>query len=102
MERQWDAVIVGAGVSGALVARRLTDAGWKVLVLDKGRGPGGRTSTRRTPEHAFDHGAQYATFRAKNSRRKRVEKGGWPNGRLSFMKREYGVYSDDALCGATE
>jgi len=60
----WDAIVVGAGVAGAFMARMLTDSGRRVLVLDKGRGPGGRTSTRRVDETAFDHGAQYATFRS--------------------------------------
>lgn len=62
-------VIVGAGIAGAACARVLTDAGHNVTVLDKGRGPGGRLSTRRatTPlgEVAFDHGGQYITAQDK-------------------------------------
>lgn len=58
--------ILGAGVAGAAAAARLLEAGQQVLVLDKGRGPGGRCSTRRgdgTRIPAFDHGAQYFTAR---------------------------------------
>ena len=65
--------IIGAGLSGLSCARALTEAGASVRVYDKGRGPGGRTSTRRadiadtagTPsaEVTFDHGAQYFTVR---------------------------------------
>lgn len=33
-------------------------------MLDKGRGPGGRVSTRRSESGAFDHGAQYFTARS--------------------------------------
>lgn len=33
---RYDAVIVGAGVAGALIAKRLTRAGWSVLMLEAG------------------------------------------------------------------
>ncbi|CAA9431150.1 MAG: Renalase, oxidases 1,2-dihydro- and 1,6-dihydro-beta-NAD(P)H isomers back to NAD(P) [uncultured Rubrobacteraceae bacterium] len=56
-------VVVGAGISGLLAARELTEAGWRVTVLDKGRGVGGRMATRRTGVAAFDHGAQFFTVR---------------------------------------
>ncbi|MCA3013481.1 MAG: FAD-dependent oxidoreductase [Myxococcaceae bacterium] len=49
--------VVGAGVAGAAAARTLADAGHAVTVFDKGRGPGGRASTRREGEATFDHGA---------------------------------------------
>lgn len=59
--------IVGAGMSGLSCAEGLSDIGHEVTLLDKGRGPGGRMSTRRmaTPlgEVCFDHGAQYFTAR---------------------------------------
>lgn len=54
--------IVGAGMAGLSCGVRLRDAGIDVTVLDKGRGPGGRTSTRRAAV-PFDHGAQYFTAR---------------------------------------
>jgi len=57
--------IIGAGMAGLACARRLRASGHDVQVFDKGRGPGGRLSTRRadTPagELRFDHGAQYFT-----------------------------------------
>ena len=55
--------IVGAGVAGLAAARALLEAGHAPVVLDKGRGPGGRISTRRAEPFAFDHGAQYFTAR---------------------------------------
>ncbi|MDP3490273.1 MAG: FAD-dependent oxidoreductase, partial [Phenylobacterium sp.] len=39
--------IIGAGMAGLSCAEALSDAGHAVQVLDKGRGPGGRMSTRR-------------------------------------------------------
>lgn len=50
------AMVIGGGLSGAMCARRLQDAGFTVTVLDKGRGPGGRLSTRRSEEGRYDHG----------------------------------------------
>lgn len=59
--------IVGAGMAGLSCADGLASAGHSVTLLDKGRGPGGRMSTRRidTPlgQASFDHGAQYFTAR---------------------------------------
>ena len=57
-------VIVGAGISGLLAAGGLRDAGWRVTVLDKGRGVGGRMATRRVGGAGFDHGAQFFTVRS--------------------------------------
>ena len=58
-----DVAVIGAGVAGLSAARTLHDHGWSVRVLDKARGPGGRTSTRRHEDLRFDHGAQYFTVR---------------------------------------
>ncbi|MEO0815401.1 MAG: FAD-dependent oxidoreductase, partial [Myxococcota bacterium] len=55
--------IVGAGMAGMSCARTLADHGVPVTVFDKGRGPGGRMSTRRAEPHVFDHGAQYFVAR---------------------------------------
>lgn len=57
-----DVLVVGAGLAGATAARALAHAGRRVAVLDKGRGPGGRLSTRRAGGGGFDHGA--ATLQA--------------------------------------
>jgi renalase len=49
-----DVLVVGAGIAGLTFARA---HGGDVLVLDKGRGPGGRASRRRIDGHVFHHGA---------------------------------------------
>lgn len=54
-------VVVGAGIAGLLLARRLQDAGCDVLVLEKSRGFGGRMATKRVGPAVFDQGAQYFT-----------------------------------------
>ncbi|XBQ16123.1 MAG: FAD-dependent oxidoreductase [Oceanicaulis sp.] len=62
--------VIGAGLAGASAARALKAAGADVTLFDKGRGPGGRLSTRRveTPlgEIAFDHGCQFVTARTES------------------------------------
>jgi predicted NAD/FAD-dependent oxidoreductase len=56
-----DVVIVGAGISGLMAARHLTSVGRSVVVVDKGRGVGGRMATRRIGDAIIDHGAQFFT-----------------------------------------
>jgi hypothetical protein len=58
-----DVLVIGAGMAGLTAAARLQRAGCRVLVLDKGRGVGGRLASRRIGGAAFDHGAQFITAR---------------------------------------
>jgi predicted NAD/FAD-dependent oxidoreductase len=53
-------VVVGAGAAGLSAARRLA-GDHRVMVIDKGRGVGGRMATRRLGSATFDHGAQFVT-----------------------------------------
>lgn len=55
-------LVIGAGVAGLACARTLADHGLNVTVLEKGRGVGGRLSTRREGEWRFDHGAPQMVF----------------------------------------
>ncbi len=61
--------IIGAGLAGLSAALLLTQRGMAVALFDKGRGPGGRLSTRRADGWRFDHGGQYLTVRDAGLRR---------------------------------
>ena len=56
-------------MAGIACGRALADAGLSPTIVDKGRSPGGRMSTRRVDSKAFDHGAQYFTARSEAFRR---------------------------------
>lgn len=56
-------VVVGAGISGLLLAHDLQARGADVLVLEKSRGVGGRLATKRVGPAVFDQGAQFITVR---------------------------------------
>ena len=56
-------VIVGAGIAGLMAAQSLVESGHDVVVVDKGRSPGGRLATRRIDDATLDHGAQFFTVR---------------------------------------
>ncbi len=63
-----DVLIIGAGMSGMAAAADLVRAGRRVRVVEKGRGVGGRMSTRRMGEAVADHGAQFVTTRGERFR----------------------------------
>lgn len=58
-----DVLIIGAGISGLMCASELKRRGLSVRLVDKGRGVGGRMSTRRMAGGRLDHGAQFFTVR---------------------------------------
>ena len=58
-----DVLIIGAGLAGLSAANELKRAGHNVLIIDKGRGIGGRLAGRRIGDASFDHGAQFFTAR---------------------------------------
>ena len=67
MDGHSDIVIIGGGMAGLSAATALASTGQSIIVLDKGRGPGGRMAARRVEiageQVSFDHGAQYFTAR---------------------------------------
>jgi len=55
--------VVGAGIAGAACSRVLRDAGVEVVLLDRGRVPGGRMASRALDGRRVDLGASYLTAR---------------------------------------
>lgn len=51
--------MIGAGLAGLAAAEALQAQGHEVVVVEKSRGAGGRTATRRAGEARFDHGAPF-------------------------------------------
>ena len=70
MSKNLPVIIIGAGIAGLAAARSLSAANIPAILLDKGRGVGGRMATRRSGDAAFDHGAQF--FSAKTPEFQRV------------------------------
>jgi predicted NAD/FAD-dependent oxidoreductase len=63
-------LVIGAGMAGLTAARILQDHGLSVIVVDKGRGPSGRMSTRISSDGwQMDHGAPFFTARDPNFQR---------------------------------
>ncbi len=68
MNTSFSCAVVGAGIAGLMAAKSLQAQGVKVIVVDKGRGVGGRLATRWVEASVnekgyFDHGAQFFTVR---------------------------------------
>ena len=59
-----DVLILGAGMAGLTAANTLAGLGREVVVIEKGRGVGGRLANRRFDGAVFDNGAQYVTQRS--------------------------------------
>lgn len=59
----YDIVIVGAGMSGIAAGNQLSENGYNVKILDKGKILGGRLATRRISingkKNVFDYGCKY-------------------------------------------
>ena len=73
---QTEITIIGAGMAGLACARRLARAGHTPLLLDKGRGIGGRMATRRTTLAAGDVSFDKGGCAAVVAPTVRVERGG--------------------------
>lgn len=68
-ERLRSCIVVGAGMAGLVAARRLRQDRVQVVVVDKGRGVGGRMATWRLERGVCDYGAQFFTVRDRHFER---------------------------------
>ncbi len=57
-------LVIGSGIAGLAAARTLANHNVEVVVMDKGRRPGGRLASRELAGTVFDYGAQYFTARS--------------------------------------
>ncbi|WP_134700098.1 NAD(P)/FAD-dependent oxidoreductase [Ammoniphilus sp. YIM 78166] len=93
-------VIIGGGISGVMAARTLAEAGEdQVLLLDKGRGLGGRMVTRAFQGAKIDHGVQYFTAHSQAFQHlvKQWQEQGWVNEWKSSLTTYYGTGGMNAL-----
>jgi renalase len=58
-DSHFDIAVIGAGVAGLTCAQQLHQAGYRVVVVEKSRGLGGRLATRRLQGTHADHGVCY-------------------------------------------
>jgi len=72
-EESMQIAVIGAGISGLVCARKVAEAGHRVVVFEKSRSLGGRCSSRKFGEHVVDTGVQYFTLRDPEVKRE-VEK----------------------------
>ncbi len=56
--------IIGAGIAGLTIATYLQKQNLNITIFDKGRGVGGRMSSRRTEWGYLDHGTQYFSVKS--------------------------------------
>ncbi len=59
MSEKHQIIIIGAGLTGLLLAQKLSNTGKDCIILEKSKGFGGRIATRRINEKGLDHGAAY-------------------------------------------
>ncbi|WP_206603161.1 FAD-dependent oxidoreductase [Leptolyngbya ohadii] len=62
-----DVAVIGAGLAGLTCAQQLRQAGYRVVVIEKSRGLGGRAATRRLMTTCADHGLRYLESQGERS-----------------------------------
>jgi renalase len=93
--KECDYLIIGAGLAGLACASDLQKSGASVLVIDKGRGLGGRCATRRILGTRLDHGAQF--FTARTPRLQAICDAGIADGWLGVWNYGYPVWRDGQM-----
>ena len=55
----FDVIIVGAGLSGSYLAKKINELGLNALIIEKSKSIGGRFSTKPVGRGLADYGCQY-------------------------------------------
>jgi phytoene dehydrogenase-like protein len=79
MESEYDAIVIGSGVSGLAMAGLLSKAGKKTLVLERSPIVGGRAFTREYNGYTIDNGPKMIV---------EIPTEPWPNGRPSYPEND--------------
>jgi hypothetical protein len=91
-----DFLVIGAGLGGLAFAGDTAAAGHRVVVLDKGRGVGGRAATRRwNDDLRVDHGAQF--FTARGARFRAFVEAALGDGWLRVWSHGFPLYENSAI-----
>ncbi len=64
MENTINTIILGAGISGLIIAYELKKKNIDFLILEKSHTIGGRIATRNIEQSVYDHGAQFFTVKS--------------------------------------
>ncbi|MDG6221598.1 MAG: FAD-dependent oxidoreductase, partial [Candidatus Thermoplasmatota archaeon] len=56
------AIVIGAGLGGLSAAARLAHSGWKVILLEQDKGPGGKAGSMEIAGFRFDTGPSLVTM----------------------------------------
>ena len=56
-----DIIIIGGGISGSYLSSKLKKHGYKVLIIEKSKGVGGRMCTKPVGGNLVDYGCQHIT-----------------------------------------
>lgn len=91
----WDVLVVGAGMAGLVAARRLTQRGFRVLVLEKEKRVGGRVYTQQWGDFTWDAGTQFITSRYRNTLKLLGELG--LRRQLVPIKPHLGIFNDQGF-----
>lgn len=95
--KTWDAVVVGAGLTGLSAAYRLSQKGLNVVVLEKGATPGGVIRTEQRDGYQLEWGPHTFLSTAEEINALCDELGITPIAADSRAKKRY-VYHQDRLC----
>jgi hypothetical protein len=87
-------IVVGAGIAGISCARALAEAGVAVLVLERGRQPGGRLASAECAGRPVDTGASY--FTVSDDRFEKVVRDWQRRGLARPWTDTFGVYTERA------